>query len=91
VAAEIPVYLQREELRKLGFPDKLPVTGHIDLLQVRFDKIYILDYKPDAAAEKNAAGQFVLYAFCLSRRTCIPLAALRCAYFDENDYYEFKP
>ena len=90
VTTEIPVYLMPPELSELGLPDELPLTGHIDLLQVRFDKLYVLDYKPDAAAEKNAAGQLVLYAFCLSRRTGIPLSALRCAYFDENDYYEFK-
>ena len=90
VAVEIPVYLTSPELRELGLPDEVPLTGHIDIIQVRYDRIYVLDYKPDAAAEKNAPGQLALYALCLARRADVPLAKIRCAYFDANDYYEIR-
>jgi hypothetical protein len=53
VAIEQLVYLHPKELTRtrkkflgLGFQNTL--TGHIYILQVRFNKIHILDYKPDA-------------------------------------------
>lgn len=91
VATEVPVYLTSSELRELGLPDELPVTGHIDILQVRGKRIYVMDYKPEAASDTNAPLQLSLYALCLSRRTGIPLESIRCAYFDENDHFEFRP
>jgi hypothetical protein len=53
----------------------------------------LLDYKPDAKREnrKTVASQLFLYASGLSFRTKIPLAKFRCAWFDQNNYYEFNP
>jgi transposase-like protein len=42
VAIEIPVYLTKSES---GY--RKPLTGHIDLVQVRSNRIHIRDYKPD--------------------------------------------
>ena len=67
------------------------VTGHIDILQVRNNHVYILDYKPDAAKNSKAAGQLYHYALALSFRTKIPMDYIRCAWFDKDDYFEYAP
>jgi transposase-like protein len=79
VAVEVPVYLTESES---GF--KKPLTGHIDLIQVRSNRIHILDYKPDK--EGNVTNQLMLYAKCLKKRT--GLSNITCAYFDENGYFQ---
>jgi ATP-dependent exoDNAse (exonuclease V) beta subunit len=68
--------------RELRFP-----AGHIDIIQVRNNKVHIMDYKPDR--EGNAVNQLQLYAKCLKKRTGIP--NITCAYFDENEYHQFRP
>ena len=80
VAVELPVYLTEKES---GF--KKPLTGHIDLIQVRSNRIHILDYKPDQSG--NVINQIQLYAKCLKKRTGI--LNITCAYFDENGYFQF--
>jgi len=82
IAAEVPVYL--------NYNNEI-ITGHIDFLQLRFNKIHILDYKPEAEKEKQAQSQVYLYARALSEITKIPLTNFVCAYFDENNYFEFSP
>ena len=82
MAVEVPVYLTESES---GF--KKPLTGHIDLIQVRSNRIHIMDYKPDQSG--NVINQLTLYAKCLKRRT--KLSNITCAYFDENGYYQFIP
>ena len=80
VAVEVPVYLTENES---GF-DK-PLTGHIDLVQVRGNRVHILDYKSEKGG--NVAAQLALYAQCLKKRT--GLSEITCAYFDENAYFQF--
>ena len=82
VAVEVPVYLTEKES---GY--KKPLTGHIDLIQVRSNRIHVLDYKPDQSG--NVVNQLHLYAKCLKKRTRIP--NITCAYFDENGYFQFMP
>ncbi|MDD3686876.1 MAG: hypothetical protein PHE56_08935 [Bacteroidales bacterium] len=91
VATEVPVYLDINKTNmpflkslaaKSGF-----ISGHIDILQVKDNYIYILDYKPDAAKEKPL-GQLFIYACCLSRLTGIHFAKIKLAWFDEHDYFE---
>ncbi len=98
IAIEIPVYLQRQELeyfQKKGFflpiePADTPITGHIDVVQIRNGKIYILDYKPEAK-KINPVNQLILYALALASRTRLPLKTFVCAWFDEKDYFSFYP
>ena len=66
------------------------LTGHIDVLQIRTGKVHILDYKPGANKEKPIA-QLMVYALAISRRTGIKLFDIVCAWFDEDNYYEFYP
>ena len=82
VATEVPVYLTESES---GF--EKPLTGHIDLIQVRGNKVHILDYKPEKG--ENVAAQLFLYAKCLKKRT--GLSDIICAHFDEKGYFQFNP
>jgi len=97
VAIEVPVYIKPGELTKTeqkeyGLTLNEPLSGHIDILQQRFTKIHILDYKPDAKrSDKSSAEQLFLYALALSKRTGIPMRKIACAYFDENNYFQLSP
>lgn len=97
IAVEVPIFLTTEDiaaLRASGLTVPIettePLTGHIDVLQIRNGKIYILDYKPRADKERPIA-QLMVYALALSRRTGIGLFNFVCAWFDEKDYFEFYP
>jgi ATP-dependent exoDNAse (exonuclease V) beta subunit len=85
IAVEVPIWLHPKEAPDLGLT--APVTGHIDFLQVRYDHLCVLDYKPDAKHETNAKYQTYLYARALSVRTGIPFEKIHWAYFDDKDYY----
>lgn len=101
VAVEVPVYMDDMDIshmqEELNFkiPLKLDkvLTGHIDILQLRNGAVHILDYKPNAAAGKKSAAitQLTLYALMLSRLTGLRLYDFKCAWFDENSYFEFFP
>lgn len=86
IACEVPVWLWEKNL-------KAGIFGHIDVLQVRFGSIYVMDFKPGARREnvQKVASQLFFYASGLSFRTKIPLERFRCAWFDEEVYYEFVP
>ena len=86
IACEVPVWFWEKNL-------DLGICGHIDLLQIRRGKIFVLDFKPGAFKENHnkVTSQLFLYASGLSFRTKIPLKMFRCAWFDENVYYEFNP
>ena len=99
IATEVPIYLTNWDAgyyrNQKGFIFPLnsyttPITGHIDILQIRNGLIHILDYKPEA--EKiNATEQLTIYALALSRKLNLPLYYFKCAWFDENNYFEFFP
>lgn len=97
VAIEVPVYIfpneiTVQELQLINFDLTEPLTGHIDLIQVRFNRVHILDYKPDAKLnDARAVEQLFLYAIAISKRTKIPISTITCAYFDENNYFQFEP
>lgn len=100
VATEVPVYMDEMDIEHmqevLGFniPLKLGkvMTGHIDMLQVRNGSVHILDYKPAKNAKRDKpVSQLTLYALALSRLTGLRLYDFKCAWFDENAYFEFFP
>lgn len=100
VAAEVPVLLDGDDIlhyrQTLGFDVPLEVkdgeviTGHIDIVQIRNGSIHILDYKPSAGKEKPV-DQLTIYALALSRLTGLRLFHFKCAWFDEENYFEFFP
>lgn len=93
IAVEIPLWIEKEELKNFNgiFKSDEPLTGHIDILRIENDNIWVWDYKPNAFEEKYAATQVFLYALMLSKRTNIPLSKFRCGYFDETYAFIFKP
>ena len=106
VACEVPVYLLPDEIKYYGFindgcgesdskckDSSKAITGHIDLVQLKFGMIYVLDFKPYASKEKleKVMSQLFVYALALSVRTGIWLRNFRCAWFDSSAYYEFNP
>jgi transposase-like protein len=97
IAIEVPVHIKPEEITKqeqnhYGFNLNDPLSGHIDILQVRFNKIHILDYKPNAKrSDKATIEQVFLYTLALCKRTKIPLNKFICAYFNDREYFQFTP
>lgn len=97
IAVEVPIYLTMkdfQDLRDQGFTFPFgaqPITGHIDLIQIRSSFVHILDYKPEAKKERHVVTQLTIYALAISQRTGIPIKAIKCAWFDEKDYFEFFP
>lgn len=98
IATEVPVYLTKDDLvyfTSKSFsvnPErhKTPITGHIDILQIRNNLLHILDYKPEAD-KIMPIEQLTIYALALASRIKLPLYLFKCAWFDENNYFEFFP
>ncbi len=93
IAMEIPVWLMKNEFDsfKSFFNSEKPLTGHIDILRIEDDKIWIWDYKPRASEQEYASTQTFFYALMLSKRANIPIENIRCGYFDEKHAFLFKP
>jgi hypothetical protein len=101
VAVEVPVYMDSMDIEhmqeefKFNIPIKLDkvLTGHIDILQLRNGCVHILDYKPQDKDKRRIkpVTQLTLYALMLSRLTGLRFFDFKCAWFDENAYYEFFP
>ena len=93
IAMEVPIWLMPNEIAGYNslFKSKEVLTGHIDLLRIENDTIWIWDYKPHAHKEIYASTQIFFYAYMLSKRTGIPLEKFRCGYFDKNFTFVFEP
>jgi hypothetical protein len=93
IAIEVPIWLNSNEVAgyKELFNSKEPLTGHIDLLRIEDEKIWVWDYKPKANKEIYAATQVFFYSLMLSKRTGINLDSFRCGYFDDKYAFIFKP
>lgn len=84
VACELPVWYWEKSIDS-------GVTGHIDMVQIRGGNVVIMDYKPGANRDRKAAQQLYHYAVALSFRAKIPFEKIRCAWFDEQGYFEYNP
>ncbi|MEO0202979.1 MAG: PD-(D/E)XK nuclease family protein [candidate division WOR-3 bacterium] len=74
MACEVPVYLTNFDFENY----RTPITGHIDILQIRNGLIHILDYKPNAE-KVNAINQLTIYALALASRTKLAVKDFKCA------------
>lgn len=83
IATELPVWYYDKTLQS-------SITGHIDLVQSRGGKIFLLDYKP-GAEKKSPLSQLYAYSRAFSYRTKTPLEKIRAAWFDKNNYIQFSP
>ena len=86
-----PDELTKNEKKEYGIELDEPLSGHIDILQQRFTKIHILDFKPDAKkSDKTSAEQLFLSELAFNKRTGIPLRKITSAYFDEKNYFQLQ-
>jgi hypothetical protein len=81
IAMEVPIW---------GEPPVTPdiVTGHIDLLRLIDDSLYVVDYKP----ENNfmpSVPQVAFYGFLLQKN--LNLKNIKCASFSNKRIWEFQP
>lgn len=98
IAAEVPIYLKVSKQKIKDFPtsklkdfeETKPLTGHIDILQIRYNNIYILDYKPEPVNKQQTINQLLLYRKALSRRTFIPKNKIKLAFFNDKEYCEIN-
>ncbi|MDD4877423.1 MAG: PD-(D/E)XK nuclease family protein [Candidatus Nanoarchaeia archaeon] len=92
IAMEIPVWFSSEETQEhKPIAGNFPLTGHIDLLRIEDNKVWVWDYKPNAQNEKYAATQTYFYALMLSKRTGIPIENFMCGWFDTANAFVFRP
>ncbi|MBW2984691.1 PD-(D/E)XK nuclease family protein [Candidatus Woesearchaeota archaeon] len=84
IAAEIPVYITKNETKTAN------LTGHIDILQSRYHKLFILDYKPEPINKPQTIAQLTLYREALSKRANIPRSRIKLAFFNDKGYYELS-
>jgi len=84
IAVEVPIWFWNKK-------NNVGVCGHIDLLQVKYGKIWILDYKPNASKENvdSVVSQLFSYALGLSFRTKVGLKDIKCGWFDEDKVFSF--
>ncbi len=93
ISMEVPIWLHPNEWTgfEKAFDSKDPLSGHIDVLRIEGDKVWVWDFKPKADKEKYATTQTFFYAMMLSERSKIPLDKFMCGYFDEKTSFVFKP
>ena len=87
VATELPVFINPQDT-EIDVDE--PITGHIDLVQIRYDNLYILDYKPNLNRPERHASQLQLYKKAIQERTSIPENKIYTAVFNRHNYYEFN-
>jgi len=87
VCTELPVFINTDEV---DLDINEPITGHIDLIQIRYDDLYILDYKPNLNNPERHASQLQLYKKAIQERTSIPKDKIHTAVFNKHSYYEFE-
>jgi len=85
VSTEIPVFLNPDEIGT-----EVPITGHIDILQARYGKLYILDYKPNLNHPEHFSSQLHLYRESIIRRMNIPKERISMIAFNEHCAFEYS-
>jgi transposase-like protein len=87
VCTELPVFLNPSELPGIGL--RKPLTGHIDIVQVRTDGVWVLDYKPNLNDPNKYSSQMFLYREALHRRTSVPRERIHIMAFNERSSFIF--
>ena len=87
VCTELPVFLKENETGLIDLD--FPLTGHIDMIQIRSKKVYIMDYKKNLRNPEQHESQLILYKEALHNRTSISKHNIILAVFNEHEYHEF--
>lgn len=93
IAMEVPLWATQAEAGPFAAimqPNEW-LSGHVDVLAVEDQRIWIWDYKPGAHKERWVHVQLLAYAVMLSRRTGIDLNRIRCGFFDQYLCRTFAP
>jgi transposase-like protein len=88
VCTELPVFINPKETNLLNI--ETPLTGHIDLIQIRNNILYIMDYKPNLRHPEKHASQLIAYKEAIQKRTNLPEKHIIPAVFNQYDYFEFE-
>lgn len=88
ICTELPVFLYPKETRFFHIDE--PLTGHIDIIQIKQDEIHILDYKPNLRKPEQYSGQLLAYKEAIYQRTHIPRLKIKTAVFNQYDYFELQ-
>ncbi len=81
IAMEIPVWGNPPITRDI-------VTGHIDILRVFDNTLYVVDYKPEDSFMRSIP-QVAFYGFLLEKN--LNLNNVKCISFSKNKVWEYKP
>jgi len=88
VCTELPVFLNPKETTIFNIDT--PLTGHIDIIQIKNDTLHIMDYKPNLRHPRHYAGQLMAYKEAIHHRTRISKEKIITAVFNHHSYYEYK-
>jgi len=88
VCTELPVFLNPKETNLFNI--ETPLTGHIDLIQIRNNILYIMDYKPNLRHPEQYTSQLIAYKEAIQKRTNIPEKHIVPAVFNEHGYHQFE-
>ena len=82
VAIEVPVW---KYIQKTKF-----LVGHIDLIQLKYDVVKVVDYKPEVSFF-SSLPQVCIYGLMLRDFLQIPYNKIVCVSFDKNGAWEYNP
>jgi len=87
VCTELPVFLNPKETQL--FSINTPLTGHIDLVQIKDNRVYIMDYKPNLNNPSRYIDQLLAYKEAVHHRTRIPKKDIIPIAFNHHSYFEY--
>ncbi|OYT28660.1 hypothetical protein B6U98_04345 [Thermoplasmatales archaeon ex4572_165] len=87
VCTELPVFLNPNETK--SFQINTALTGHIDLIQIKNNRLYVLDFKPNLNHPEKFSSQLLAYKEAIHHRTQIPKSQIIPAVFNQYEYFEF--
>ncbi len=88
VCTELPVFLNPVETDL--FQLDAPLTGHIDLIQIRNNHLFVMDYKPNLNHPERFTAQLLAYREAVHHRTQIPKEKIGMAAFNQYSYVEYQ-
>ena len=88
VCIELPVFLNPKETTL--FTIDTPLTGHIDLIQIKNKTLFIMDYKPNLNHPEKYKDQLLAYKEAVHHRTHIPKENIIPVAFNHHAFYEYE-
>jgi len=86
IAKEIFIWKPIQNNKNASF-----LTGHIDILLIKDNKICVVDYKPDEKNLLRSIPQIASYGLILSEILDLEVNKIRCISFNRNEAWEYCP